>query len=448
MAADSPDEPMGATESSPGSDTRRLLPGSLIALATLVAFVSVFSTWIRVRALDTDTWVELSDELLAKPEVQQALSTYLVDELYAELDVSAELEAQLPDDYKGLAGPISGALRGPATSGAERLIASELFRTTWLNVNRTAHQTLVNILRDETGPGVSTADGAVTLDLGELLVVVGERLGLSTAFLDRLPEDAGQITVFESDELTAARTAVAVLDFMNWFLIVVVVVLYAAAVYLAPDRRLEVLRNVGLSLIGVGVVALIVRVIAVRLLVDALVADPGSFSWANVAAYAVTGAIRQIAWAGITYGLLVAVFATLLGERRWAVAARRLLAPAMNASAERVAGGTAVLLLLVYLWSPGNAFEGRVTALILVALIIGAIVALRRRTMEEFPDVTIDDLSRDARSQLRSAGQQVRPGPTAERGMAEQLESLHALHTSGALADDEYARAKAKVLAG
>ncbi len=232
------------------------LSTALVAIATVLAVVSVFSTWVKLQALQTDTWVSLADELLRQPEVQEALAVYLVDELYLQLDVSNEIENGLPEDFQGLAGPISSALRGPATTGAERLIASDEFRTVWISVNRTTHETLVAILRDETRPGISTADGTVSLELQELLRRVGSQFGLSAETLDQLPEDAGRITIFESDELRTAQRTVQVLDFVSWFLFLVVVALYAAAVYLAPGRRRLVLRNIGFSLIGAAVVTL------------------------------------------------------------------------------------------------------------------------------------------------------------------------------------------------
>ncbi|MDH4119053.1 MAG: SHOCT domain-containing protein [Acidimicrobiia bacterium] len=447
--------PLGETSSDDVTTdraSRRWPPGILIALAALVAFVSSFSTWVREQALDTDTWVSRSDELLAQPEVQQALSTYLVNELYAQLDVSAEIENQLPPDFKGLAGPISAALRGPATAGADRLVTSPQFRAVWLRVNRTAHQTLVNILRGNTQAGISSANGTVTLELGELLRVVGAQLGLSDALINKLPPDAGSITVFQSRELARAQTTVQILDFLSWFLFVVMVALYVAAVYLAPGRRLTMLRNVGLSIIAVGVLVLIVRAIAVRLLVDALVADPQSLSWANATAYIETGIIREIAWSGIIYGLLIAIFGGLLGQRRWAVATRRFVAPSLNSSVQAVTVGTAVFLVVAWWWSPGRIFNQWVTALTFVALIIGAVVALRRTTLRECPDAAFDDVAGTVRDGLGSARQRIRTRSRVRRpeagNLAGQLAMLRDLHASGALADKEYDRAKERVLTG
>ena len=423
------------------------LPAALVALATVVAVVSVFSTWVKVQALQTDTWVSLADELVQTPEIQEALSVYLVDELYLQLDVTTEIGDRLPEDFRGLAGPISSALRGPATSGAERLIASDQFRTVWIGANRTAHETLVAILRDETRPGISTADGTVTLDLQDLLRQVGVQFGLSTEALDQLPEDAGRITILQSDELRSAQRTVQILDFLSWFMTVVVVGLYAAAVYLAPGRRRLVLRNVGLSLIAAGVVVLLSRILAVRAAVDAIVADPGSRPVAEIAAYVATGVVRQIAWSGIVYGVLIAAFAALLGEHRWARATRRTLAPALNASVGAVTGGTVLLILLLLLWSPGAAFDRLISGGIVIALIIAAVVALRMTTEQEFPDLTMSDVVTSIRNGMPAATLR-RPGSTAQATtMTTELAALRDLHNEGTLGDEEFATAKARILA-
>jgi hypothetical protein len=374
-------------------DARRRWSAVLITIATVLAVTSVFSTWVRVQALETDQWVSLSDELLDEPRVQEALSSYLVAELFTQLDdVQAEIENWLPEDLRGLAGPVTAALRGPAATAVEGLIGSERFRVAWLTANRVAHENLVSLLREESGPVVSTANGAVTLDLGELLRVVGRDLGLSATVLDRLPADAGMVTIFESDQLDKVQTAVAVLDFLSWFLTVVVAALYAAAVYLARGRRLIVLRNVGLSLMAGGVFVLAVRAIAIRLVLDAIVANPGNRPLANVTTYVATGLMRQMAWSGIVYGVLIAGFASLLGARRWATASRRVLAPLLNGSPGAVAGGTVGFVVLLLWWSPGRAFQEWTMGLLVITLVVVAVVALRRATLREYPDVTFDDI--------------------------------------------------------
>ncbi|MFV2039324.1 MAG: hypothetical protein ACC660_03690, partial [Acidimicrobiales bacterium] len=92
------------------------------------------------------------------------------------------------------------------------------------------------------------------------------------------------------------------------------------------------------------------------------------------------------------YGVLIVLFTSLLDDRPWATAVRRTLAPAFNASPVAVWGGTAAALLFLALWSPGRAFEGWLTGLTLIGLIIGAVATIRVRTQREFPDATFSDV--------------------------------------------------------
>ena len=369
-----------------------------MALATVLAVVSALTTWVKTQALDNDEWVEASTELLDNAEIREAVAVYLVDQLYTNVDLTAQLQSRLPDSLDALAPTLTGALRAPATEAVERLLASDRFRTLWENANRAAHEVLVNVLRDETRPSVDVTDGAVVLDLGVIVQAVGENIGIPQAALDRLPESAGRITIFESDQLKQAQTGVRVLDFLSWFLFIVVVALYAAAVYLARGRRITVLRNVGLCLIGAGVVVLVARRVSTRAAIDAFIDDPSQQSLATIASNIATSLLREIGWAGIVYGVVIVLFATLLGAGRWSTAARRLVAPALNASPVVVAAGTVVLLLLVYWWSPGRVFERWVSAVTFVVLFALAVFVLRRRTMAEFPDTGVGDAVRSLRS--------------------------------------------------
>src|SRR5664279_2462544 len=87
---------------------------SLIVLAAVIALVSSLTVWVKRQALDTDSWTQASAALLENDQVRTALSTYIVDELYSNGDVSARLQQELPPNLAGLAAPLAGALRGPA----------------------------------------------------------------------------------------------------------------------------------------------------------------------------------------------------------------------------------------------------------------------------------------------------------------------------------------------
>ncbi|MDH4171444.1 MAG: hypothetical protein OEW42_17820, partial [Acidimicrobiia bacterium] len=186
----------------PGEDVnRRKLAIALVILASVLALVSTLNTWVERQALDTDAWVDATDQLLADDDIRQALSVYLVDELYSAISVEDAVAEALPADFDGLAGLVAGAVRGPATDAVDRLLDTEQARTTWREINRLAHSTLLTVIEDDTGEVLSSEGGAVTIDFGELVRALGRRIGLSEDIVDRIPEGTGVVVLFESDEL-------------------------------------------------------------------------------------------------------------------------------------------------------------------------------------------------------------------------------------------------------
>jgi len=350
------------------------------------------TVWARSQALDTDEWVDLSSDLLAEPEVQESLAEHLVDKLYTELNVAEEVEAGLPDDFGGVASLLAGALRGPATDTAQRVLASDAVATVWEQANRTTHATFVALVRDETPPGVSSTNGEVALELRELMQEVGAKIGLSGDRLDQLPEDAGRIVIFDSDQLDAASSAIAILDFLSWFLVVLVAAMYIGVVFLAePADRVRTVGVVGASLVAAGLVLIIVRAIAIRSAISVIVENPGNHSVANIAAYVSTSLLAQIAWTGVAYGVMLMAASWLLGKGKLAIKAQRFVAPAFNAEPLALWGGTVAVLLVALWWSPGRSFQSWVSVLLLVVLVVLGVLALRRRTTTEWPDASWSD---------------------------------------------------------
>ena len=143
------------------------------------------------------------------------------------------------------------------------------------------------------------------------------------------------------------------------------------------------LGTIGWSLVGVGLVVLLAQAIARNVLLDALVQDPANRSVGDITLGVATGLLRQMGWSALIYGVLVVAFAWLLGDHRWAVAVRRAIAPAFTAPVAVVIGGTAVLLLVLWAWSPGRVFQNWFTGLALVGLVIAAVVATRTQIQRE-----------------------------------------------------------------
>ena len=371
------------------SRARRVWVWVLIVAASLIALASTLTAWVDRQMLDEQAWRTASAELIEDPQVRDALAVYLVNELYDNVDVAAGLEERLPGDLKGLAAPLAGALRQPATDGVERLLEAPRVQQLFIDASSLAQQKLVNVLEDKTGDGISSGDGTVTVDLGQLLSQVGAELGLPASALDRLPPDAGTITVMQSDQLAAAQTAVRALRVLSAVLLVVVLVLYGLAIYLAKGARREAIRNVAWAFVLVGLVVLVVRRFAGEGVVDALVA-PASQDTGHRVWLISSSILGQIGWAAILYGVIGLLGAIFAGPTAAATSVRGRAAGVLNERPGIVWAVVAALFLVLVAWGPTHALRTLWGVTLLGALVAGGIVALRRQTLSEFPDAGSD----------------------------------------------------------
>ena len=56
-------------------------------LASVVLVLSITANWVQRETLNTDQVRDTTDEILENSDVQQALATYTVEQLYANVDV-------------------------------------------------------------------------------------------------------------------------------------------------------------------------------------------------------------------------------------------------------------------------------------------------------------------------------------------------------------------------
>jgi hypothetical protein len=365
--------------------TRTILVWGLLALGALILLVGSLTVWVKRQALDTDAWVNASTQLLDDPDVRSALSIYLVDQLYEYGDVEQRLEERLPTNLAGLAGPIAGSLRSPAEEAVNRLLESPRFQALWENVNRIAHETLLRILEDETRAGVSTAEGNVTLDLHTFLVTIGNELGIGERLEQRLPADAGQITILRSDQLETAQTTLKVIKVLSWLVVFLAIAAFAGAIWLARNRR-GMLSAVGVTLLLVGILLLVIRRAVGNYLVDALAQGESIREAAGSAWLIGTSLLIQIAWALVVYGIVILLGSALAGPSRLARRARGAIGPPLR---DYPAGAWAVLAgvyLLLILWGPVPSLRTWLGVLVLGALIAVGVEAFRRLTLAELED--------------------------------------------------------------
>ncbi len=371
----------GAKQSGRGT---RILPIALIVVASVIAIAAVAAIWAKRQVLETDTWVETSSELLEREVIRDAVADYVVNELFDNVDVQAELENVLPPIVEPLAGPVAGALRNLAGEAAREALAGGQVQAIWEDANRVAQEKLLALLEDE-GEFVATTGGVVTLDLTGVLNEVVDRVGLPGKLVDRLPPEAGELEIMRSDELESAQQALNIFKTAVWLLALVALGLYALAIYIARDRRRETLRAVGFAFAFVGALILVAHGLAGNAVTDSLASSAAAEAPVTASWEIGTSLLTGIAQGMIGYGIVVILAAALAGPTKIARRIRSEIAPYYRQPAVAI-GTWAVLVLLIFWWSPTQGTERLIPSLLLIVLIAIGLAALRRQIVREFPE--------------------------------------------------------------
>ncbi|MGH2925944.1 MAG: hypothetical protein ACRDK1_08235 [Solirubrobacterales bacterium] len=187
---------------------RRAIVWPLIVLASVVLVLSIFANWVQREALDTNQIKSTTDQILKDPDVQQALATYSVDQLYANVDVQGQIAKELPSAAKPLALPVSAATRQLATNAAERALASPQVQTLVSTAIASAQQQFVSLIENK-DQFVSTTGGNVTLDYGSVIADLATRLGVDPATISKLQGLVQSFTTDLRQRLTSAQGKIA-----------------------------------------------------------------------------------------------------------------------------------------------------------------------------------------------------------------------------------------------
>ena len=424
----------------------------LLVIAGLLLLLSSFAVWINRVALNTTVFTSTSSSLLDNDKIRTAVANRAVDELFANVDVQAEVQAQLPNDYEGLSGAATAGLRQVSYQIVDRALEQPVFQSLFRASLEESHKTLVEVLEGG-GDRVSTQGGVVTLDLREIIQEAADRIGIGSQVADRLPADAGQIVILRANELDTAQNAFELLKTLAWVLPLLTLAAFGLALWLSGDRRRAV-RGIGITLAVVGLIGLVAAQLTRNYVVDALVASRDDRQAANDAWNILTDLMRGSFRLMIIVGLLFLVAAWLAGPGRRALTTRGWIAPALQNRVWAYLALGAIFLLLLF-----SSAVTDFTRLLLVGIIaaLGAtwIELTRRQTLHEFPDAGDSTIVSDTRARMTDWWESRRAASSASESTAApvadvsaRLVSLAELHTRGELTDEEYASAKARVLAG
>jgi hypothetical protein len=283
MAVPTGDDVAGATGGAPPEptadpDSGAKLTGKLRSVFALIVGIvgvigvlaSVIGVWAHQVLFDPEPISRAADQALQEPEVVDALAAFLTDQVLAAVSVEDAVENRLPSQLDQLAPLFAGGIRTVVEDAFTRVLDDERAREIIVTAVERAHGVLMRVL-----DGGSLVDG-VTVDestvsvnllplLGRGLTAVQnagllqdvdfpelERGGdpaeqiasLEDALGRDLPDDFGQLVVYESEKLGAAKESVAraqqaLVVFKKSIVVMIVVTLacLVASAVLARSRR-------------------------------------------------------------------------------------------------------------------------------------------------------------------------------------------------------------------
>jgi hypothetical protein len=221
-------------------------------------------------------------------------------------------------------------------------------------------------------------------------------------------------------------------------------------------------REIGLSLIGVGVAVLAIRELAGRSVVDSLAATASVEPAADEAWSIATELLVSQAKALIVYGVIAIVGSFLAGPSRVATDIRRAVAPWADEPGIAYTA-FALLMLAILLWVPTELTNNLLSAVIVIGVLALGYEMLRRQIEREWPDAkdpnwgeavrdvrdAFAGLFGGARDAIAAMGDDdaAGGGDATERRLA-QLERLGKLKESGVLTPREFTAEKERILAG
>src|SRR4051812_12829647 len=224
---------------------RSITAAICLVIAALLTTPAAVAFWGQRTLNDAQRYIETVGPLVDSPAVQAAIATKVTDAIQQQVDVEALLNqvfAGVITDrprLQALVGPMSGAVNGLIESQVREFIASDTFAEFWVAANTRAQAALVRLLQGDESGAVSVQGDQVVLDVSQVIDQVKQRLvarGLTIVQNIPIPDTDKQIVLLDAPQLNQAQTIYAFANPVARWLIVLVALLFLAAVLLARRR--------------------------------------------------------------------------------------------------------------------------------------------------------------------------------------------------------------------
>jgi hypothetical protein len=354
-----PTSPAPVPDDDRGSTLRRILAVVLVVLSCLALLASVLAVWAKRTVLDTDRFGSIVESVVADPEVTEAVATRVSDNVVRALGDSGRLDEVIPPALQRAEPLLLGALGTFVERVVADLLATEQAQQLLVGAAERAHSRAVQLLQGDGvfGEGLTVEDGTVTLNLVPIVqqallglqergvipadvdlpqpgddVEVPEQIARVSAALGvQLPDDFGQVVVYQSESLADAQTTVAqaqraVALFQRAVVgIVIATLVLIALALLVSTNRMRTLAQLGIGAALVMILAFVIVNRVVDNLPEQVQQQGARAATANILQTATSGLRRFILLLGIM-GVAIAIIGYLFGRSRSAAEARARVA--------------------------------------------------------------------------------------------------------------------------
>ena len=312
---------------------RSWVAGFLIAIAAILAPLSVVATWTRDEVGNTDRYVDTVAPLASHPDVQAAVTDRITKEIVNVLNVPELLDQtvsalgnlglppRLIESLTSLATPLATGVQSFVHDKVAAFVSSDAFEQAWIAANRQAHQAMVSALTGKEDGSLTVKNGAVSVNMATIInAIKAELLAGGFRIAAAIPSVDAEFVIFESKDLNNAQDAFRVLNGLAYVLPIVALLFAAAGIFIARSRRKALLAT-GLAVAGsmlvLGVLLNISRVVYLNALPDTVSQPAARAVYDTLVAF-----IRLNLRALLVAGLAVAAGAWLTGPSPSAVATR------------------------------------------------------------------------------------------------------------------------------
>ncbi|MFT3852212.1 MAG: hypothetical protein QM733_05680 [Ilumatobacteraceae bacterium] len=316
-------------------------------LTVLLLVVSTVAVWASATVLRRERAAAIVGDALAEPEVQAALADRITTEVANAIDLPSLVTQLLPSDLGRFGSMIAAGAQEAVERALTNLLGQEQVQQLLVTIVEKAHDAAMHLL--EGGgfvDGVTVQNGVVTLNLLPLVddaLALVQKTGLlgsitlptldaagdpqqQIAALEQalgrdLPDDFGQIVVYQSEALANAQANLQMAQDMlvaaKRYLVLALVLLVVCAV---ATILLAVQRWRAALLVGVGAAgAMVLLRAAVRMVVATapdLVAKPAAKTAVRVILDSATGSLMRVAGVLLLVGLVVVAIG-MMRRREW-----------------------------------------------------------------------------------------------------------------------------------